>query len=433
MISIVITFILVASQVAWTKEKGIATVKVSYGWSVKDGMKEAVHEAVSMVKKQLKGVTLDYALLFSTVGYDSEELLQEVRKLLGPNVQIYGGTSCLGVTTRDGFHVGEVGSLALMTILSSEISFGVGGANLEVSSPREAGKKAILEAIENAGKGRKERPKLVLMTGVPGREEEILLGIEDVLGKEVPVIGGSAADNDISGKWKVFANDHVYSNGVALTVVYTDLKVGWAFQSGYLRTEKQGVITKAEGRVIYEIEHRPAAEVYNEWVGGELSDVLKTGGKILTRTAFCPLAKVIRGKGGETYYLSIHPLSFNLPSKSLTVFANVEEGDAISFLRGNWELLLNRAGTTTMQSRARGIISEEEAVCGIFTFCAGTMLAIPRGEMPKMPLLVNDALGRRGVPFIGTFTFGEQGFLPGVGNKHGNLVNSMIIFSTGGE
>jgi len=62
---------------------------------------------------------------------------------------------------------------------------------------------------------------------------------------------------------------------------------------------------------------------------------------------------------------------------------------------------------------------------GIYTYCAGTMLAIPETERPKIPLLVNNALG--GVPFIGTFTFGEQGPL-GAGNHHGNLINSMVLF-----
>ncbi|MEA2053476.1 MAG: hypothetical protein U9O90_11805 [Euryarchaeota archaeon] len=44
-----------------------------------------------------------------------------------------------------------------------------------------------------------------------------------------------------------------------------------------------------------------------------------------------------------------------------------------------------------------------------------------------MHVLVKTAIGD--APFIGTFTFGEQGHIQGVGNLHGNLVNSMIVFS----
>jgi hypothetical protein len=213
---------------------------------------------------------------------------------------------------------------------------------------------------------------------------------------------------------------------VILGVIYTDLKLGYAFQSGYLRSAKQGIATKAKGRIIYEIDNKPAAEVYNEWIGGKLNKELREGGKILLKTTFYPLAKVLRGKEGQTYYLSIHPLAFHVPEKSLEVFANVATGDELSLLRGNWEVLLTRVGTTTVMARSSGNLSKKEVAFGIFIYCAGTMLAIPEDERHLMPVYVNQALG--GAPWIGVFTFGEQGWLPGVGNHHGNLANSMIIF-----
>lgn len=409
-----------------TPEEIEAPVSVGYGWSVKNEAAEAVAEAVSIIKERLGTESPDYVILFSTVGYDSEEVLRAVRQHLGSDCQIYGGTSCVGVLTKDGFHIGETGSLALLAISSPRISFGVGGADMKLLPAREAGNRAILTAMTNA-KREGELPQLVLLTSSPGEEEEVLLGIEDVIGKDIPIIGGSSADNDISGQWKQFANDKVYSQGVTLTAIYTDLKIGWAYESGYLRSENEGIITKAESRIIYEIEHQPAAEIYNEWLGGALGEKLKTGGSILSETTFFPLAKVIRGRGGEVHYLSIHPLSINLPEKSLTMFANVEEGDELLLLRGNWELLLNWAQTTPRKALAN--LLREKASFGIFTYCGGTMLAIPEEERPKLPLLINGEL--KGVPFIGTFTFGEQGFLSGVGNRHGNLVNSMIVFSLG--
>jgi hypothetical protein len=224
------------------KEK---VVHVGYGWSVKIDETAAVDEAISSVKTQLKGKSPEFAILFSTEGYDSEKVLTEVRRLLGEDVQIYGGTSCLGVQTKDGFHVGEKGSgsLALLAMSSENITFGVGGVSIDdFSSTREAGKAAIKAAIDASTSGndkKEEVPKIVLITAAPGEEEEILLGIEDVIGKDVPVIGGSSADNEIVGKWKQFANEHVYSNGISLAAIYTDLKIGWAYEAGYLRTEKK--------------------------------------------------------------------------------------------------------------------------------------------------------------------------------------------------
>lgn len=409
--------------------QGESEVAVGYGWSVKGGsgeVKAAVNEAVSMLRKEV--AEPDIVFLFSTVGYTSGVLLDEIHKQLGKKTKVYGSSSCLGVMTSDGFHMGKIASLALMGIKSNRIRFGVGSADLsKEKTPQFAGRKAVMAAIKDAGKGIREKPDIIFITAAPGNEEAILEGITKTVGQDIPIFGGSSADNDITGKWCQFANDKVYTNGLSLAVVYTNLKIGWAYEAGYLKTTQQGVITKAKDRVIYEIDSKPAAVVYNNWLDGDLDIQMKTGGTILDRTTFHPLAKIIKGQKGETYYLSIHPLSINLPSKSLTVFANVATGEDISLMHGNWELLLNRAHSTPLKAQARGGIAKDKGLFAIYTFCAGTMLAIPNDEMPKMPFLIKDAIGA--IPFIGTFTFGEQGFLSGVGNLHGNLISSMVIFS----
>lgn len=406
-------------------EKG-EIVSVGYGWSVNGDETNAVKEAVSSVKTQLKGKSPEFVLLFSTVGYDSEKVLSEVRRLLG-DVQIYGGTSCLGVLSKDGFHAGEEGSLALMAISSENITVGVGGVSIDdYSSASEAGKAAILAAINATGKGKDGHPKIVLITAAPGEEEDILAGIEEVIGSDVPVFGGSSGDNDITGKWKQFAGERVYSNGISLAVIYTDLKFGWAFEAGYLRTENRGTITEAEGRIIYGIDNRAAAEVYNTWTGGFVTEELETGGSVLSKATFYPLAKVIKNAGKE-YIVSIHPLSINASDHSLTVFANVEEGDEVLLMCGDWELLLNRCLTTPTRALKSEDISKEDVCFAIYNYCAGTMLAIPEEERAKMPVLVKTAMGD--APLIGTFSFGEQGHIRGVGNRHNNLMNWIIVFT----
>ena len=397
--------------------------EVGYGWGTLKNPKEAIKEAIDHAKINFKD-GVEYVILFSTVDYNLTKIIKELKNEF-PNAQIYGGTSMLAVITRDGYHTSKNGSLALLIVSSEKVKFGVGGADIEKYGAREAGKEAIKEAIKNANK-KKEIPQVILMTAAPGKEEEIIEGIEEIIGKNVPIIGGSSGDNDLSGKWKQVANERVYSNGVSLTAVYTDLDIGIAYEAGYLRSESKGKITNATGRVIYEINNMPAAEVYNRWTNGIINQKLEEGGTILSETTFFPLAKILYGNT-TIHYLSIHPLSVNLPEKSLTVFANVKKDDDILLMHGNWELLLNRAQSTPRKALISKNIPKEKIAFGIYTFCAGTMLAIPEKERPKMPLLIKSVLGD--VPFIGTFTFGEQGFLTEIGNRHGNLANSMVVFS----
>ncbi len=402
---------------------------VGYGWSIKDDPKEAVKEAVSLMKQGLGEKTPKYVLFFAgigkgNVGYSPEEIIAEIRNQLGSDVQIHGGSSSLGVLTKDGFHIGEVGSLALIGVISERMNFGIGGANLDELSPEEAGKEAIKSAMESASQ--KGLPQIVYMTASPGVEEKILPGIEEILGTDIPVIGGSGGDNNLTGKWYEIANDKVYKNGVVLTAVYTDLKVGYTYEHSYLSSENKGIVTKSEGRVLYEINGRPAAEVYNEWTGGLVKEILAKGGTILSEvSALYPLARGVKGAGEETFYISVMPYSVN-KDKSLGLFANIETGDEVALLHGTWELLLNRAYSTPKKALSIKAIPSGKGLFGIYTFCTGAMFAVPEKERAKFPVFVDNALG--GIPFIGTFTLGEQIFLSGAGNRHANLVNSMIVF-----
>lgn len=53
------------------------------------------------------------------------------------------------------------------------------------------------------------------------------------------------------------------------------------------------------------------------------------------------------------------------------------------------------------------------------------MSVVPKQEKPKVPHLLNYAM--EGTPAAYMFTIGEQGFYPGIGNKHANLSTSFLV------
>ncbi|KKT54962.1 MAG: putative secreted protein [Parcubacteria group bacterium GW2011_GWC2_44_22] len=404
-------------------------VTVGYGSSTKDAEYEAVNEAVAQALKPFNGEAPEYAILFSTVGYDVAKVVQETRKLL-PATKFLGGTSMFGVFTTAGYHVGGRGSLAILAVSSPRITFGVGGADItKFSGAEEAGREAINLALASAGKTG-EKPTMVYIMGSFGNEEALLSGIEQVVGTEVPIVGGSAFDDDASGKWSEFVGDQVYTTGVALTVFFTDLKVAWAYESGYDKTTNRGVITKASGRTIEEIDNQPALDVYNEWTGGLVTEMLPNAkdGVIVNiqDSALNPIAKILRGTRGEVHYLSMHPYYWDLTKKSINLGANVATGEEVTLMHGTWETNLNHARVTPSKALASKNIQPGTAYFGIFSYCVGKLLTLPEGERDKIPLLVNQSLGD--ISFIGANTGGEQGYLEGVGNRHGDLIAGVIIF-----
>ena len=104
----------------------------------------------------------------------------------------------------------------------------------------------------------------------------------------------------------------------------------------------------------------------------------------------------------------------------------IKEGDEIHLSHGTWERLLNRVGNLPVKARIQGgLAPEKTAVLGIGFVCAGVMRVIPEAEREKMPLLINYANNE--APFIAPFSWGEQGYFPGVGYKHGNLLTSFLV------
>lgn len=400
--------------------------EVGYGWSVKNTASEAASESISMLRAKLGSKDPHYILFYYTVAYDPAVIIKAIRDEYGPDVQIQGMSSLRGVMSKDGYHVGEVGSMAILGVADSAIRIGVAGVSLDGIDPRVAGKKVVEDAIKNSG--REGMPKFIYMTVAPGVEEKILPGMEDVVGIKTPIIGGSSGDNDLTAKWTQVANGEVYKNSVVVAAVYTDMKIGTSHEFGYLTTEHRGIATKADGRTIYEIDNRPASVVYNEWAGGEFDEALKKGGNILQQATLYPIAKVLKSEETGVSYLDVfHPGFVNLPDKSLSGFIDIAQGDEVVLLHGNWEWLVNRAQTTAHKAMASENISKDKALFTFYTFCGGTLLAIPDAERYRIPLLLSEELGD--VPFVGGFTLGEQVYMPGIGNRHANLVNSIAIIS----
>ena len=414
-------------------EETEAKLKIGTGGSIKTDEKEAVKEAYDEMMAGLENEKPQFVILLSEEGYDQKKILSEANRLLGDGVKIFGYMSLIGVMVNDGFEVGEKGAVGLMGFSSEDMVFGVGACDLnETDSPREAGKIAISRAIKDAGKVGEDEAKMVILstsTFGMGVEEEVMAGLEDVLGVgEVPITGGvSSGKPDYTGGWEIFVNNRTYTKGIATTIIYTDLKIGYVFLCGFNPTETTGIVTKVRdgGRTIVEIDNMPAAEVFNEWLGGILSHNLGTGNWFVDVTGMHPLGEKVIESGGIPNYRLVYAWHFN-PDNSLTAGSNVAVGTQLHLLEGNQDMLIQRPGLAARLARSRGMITESEIAGVMMEHCAGTMLSIPEGDMYQVAPIINQATGD--APFLGEFSSGEFGYFSGGGNRYGNMMASMIIF-----
>jgi hypothetical protein len=137
----------------------------------------------------------------------------------------------------------------------------------------------------------------------------------------------------------------------------------------------------------------------------------------------CPIG-INKGQvEGIPHYLLIHPESIT-PDGALLTFAEIEEGTSIYSMRGDKERLIKRAGQVAGEATSLLPGGADSLAGGLVIYCAGCMLAVD-DRMPDVTAEI--CLGFPKAPFLGCFTFGEQGSLVDR-NMHGNLMISAIAF-----
>lgn len=401
-------------------------MKITTAFSVNTDSVLAITQAYQHIKNQLDGSSPHFLIVHSSVTYDCS-LLMSTLKQLAPGVPIHGGTSCVGVMTEFGFHNGSENgsekSVGLLGVFDPEGSYGVGVASLD-TTPRAAALAASQKALDQA-KRPGEVPSMVWIMGPPGNEESLLEGIGDFFGPNVPIGGGSSGDNTVAGEWLQFANGEVYKNSIVVSVLFASKGVAFSFHSGYDPTGKKAIVTKGEGRTIHELNHRPAAEFYNEWVDGGISEEVAHGGNILMKSSLFPLGRVVGLMGETPYYQLSHPDSVTA-DKSITMFSEIQLNDEVHLMRGSLDSLIHRAERVVKSALRAGDVDPEKIAGAMIIYCAGCMLTV-KEKMPDVVESFRSGLGEN-IPFLGAFTFGEQGCFLGGENRHGNLMISVLIF-----
>lgn len=329
--------------------------------------------------------------------------------------QWLGGSSCLGVMTDQGVFL-QQDSLAVLMIRDDDGHYGSGSAVIEDFDTAKATREALTLALQKAGRPF-QVPELVWCMQPPGTEEAVLKQIEQVLGKKVPVYGGSSADDDVSGQWLQYDGVTIHQNAVVIAVFYPSVAISHFFHSGYIPTEHRGTATKVTGRLLQEIDHQPAVDVYSRWLNRTIS------GNYMQQTTLHPLGSVIEQSQLDLplYMLSL-PTNFH-PDGSIELFAEVEQGKQLCLMTSEVPRLLSRTGT--MCDCARSVLPLQRVSGGIIIFCGACLLSI-KDQMASVHDNVQIALD--GAPFLLAFTFGEQGYAVDQTNRHGNLMYATVLF-----
>lgn len=389
-------------------------------------------EALGALDEQIRAepISADFVFAFYSHSHDDGALHRLIADHF-PGAAVVGGTSCSGVMSDHG--LGGPASIGLLLIEDADGDYGATATALgdDPAASAEAALVAALEAADCPG----ELPELIWIYQAPGHEESVVEGLRRVVGDRCPIIGGSSADDDVVGLWRQLGPDGPITEGLVVGVLFSSGGIGSAFQGGYEPTGTNGIVTElgfdcgesgtvtqATGRHIREIDGEPAALVYDRWNDGALpATALREGGNILAATTMVPLGVSAGRIDQVTHFRLIHPDAIT-PEGGLTTFAEVEHGARIFGMRGDRERLMQRVGrvATTAISALPG--GAADLAGGLIVYCGGCRLAVG-DQVDQVSETATASFGD--APFLGCFTFGEQGVILGR-NVHANLMISAI-------
>ncbi|MEM1344947.1 MAG: FIST N-terminal domain-containing protein [Pseudomonadota bacterium] len=364
----------------------------------------------------------DLLVVQTSANHDIAAIQAVARKAGVPT--LHGATTSQGVMTG-GRMVAEGGNgLGALALWDGGGAYASAAAALG-EDPRTAARRATERALDKAGRAG-EAPDLIWLGVAPGREEAVIAGIEDAVGANTPILGGSAADNAITGAWCVFDGDAHHADGVVVSVLFTSAPVALAYQSGYAPAQHAGTVTRAEGRTIHEIDGEAATAVYARWTGGRIAPNICHGpANVLAESTFHPLGRPLGAVAEVPFHLLAHP-AVARPDGGLELFADVAVGERLQAMTGSVESLTARAGRVAALALRQGGLAPEDIAGALVVYCGGCMLGV-RAQMDAVAADVDNALG--GAPSLGLFTFGEQGPVVGGRNRHGNLMISCVVFA----
>lgn len=173
-----------------------------------------------------------------------------------------------GATTNGEFidEVAEKGSVAMLLLDMKRDHFRVYTEEFQSNNYRETSK-----SIARKAKQEFESVVFLLAISNPATDgEEVLLGLEDVIGEQVNAFGGGAGDDYAFAETWVFSSDWQSPKGmVVLAIDESKVKIKGIATCGWKAVGTEKVVTKSEGNHVLTIDNEPALDITTKYGGLE--------------------------------------------------------------------------------------------------------------------------------------------------------------------
>ncbi len=254
----------------------------------------------------------------------------------------------------------------------------------------EAGRALVAQLAEPS-----LRAIFVLSNGVNVNGSELVRGLKSGVSPEVAVIGGLAGDGaQFQATWVLGAGGVAANGAVAIGLYGTSVSVGYGSAGGWKMFGIERRVTRAEGNVLFELDHRPALTLYKEYLGHRAADL--PGSALLF-----PLS--LRAHHDDTSAIVRTILGVDEATQSMRFAGDIPEGSLAQLMRTTTDLLVDGAETAATRARASG--GSDQAGLAIAVSCVGRRLVLGQRSDEETEATLH-ALPR-GSSQIGFYSYGE--------------------------
>lgn len=212
------------------------------------------------------------------------------------------------------------------------------------------------------------------------------------LSENITITGGLAGDGDRFQETYVIANSSATQRTIVAIGFYGDsLTIGSGCFSGWSEFGTERIITKSEANIVYEIDGKPALDLYKKYLG-ELADELPFSGIRF------PL-NIKASKDDNEVIRTL--LAIDEEKGSITYAGDVPEGYIARLMKADIDLLIDGAGVAAESIEK---INDKTAL-GLIVSCVGRKIVMNQLIDDELEI-VQDVLGEN-VILTGFYSYGE--------------------------
>jgi hypothetical protein len=232
-----------------------ARVAASASAEGSDSCREAVERATARL-----GEEPGLVLIFTAGDVDPDASARQAQVAAG-------GAQVAGMTGTSAFGPDQPLKTGCSAIALSS-SFSTGVSAFEAQDPRAAGREATAEALAGIADA-PHAAVLLFVDSESGDQAEVVAGAYAVAGGRIPLAGG-AAGGPIRAR---FADGRAISRGVVAVAIGAISPIGVGVAHSCVAVGAPSIVTRSEGPNVFQLDGRPAEDVYLEKLGVEDRDL----------------------------------------------------------------------------------------------------------------------------------------------------------------